>query len=264
MTPQTSNRIQQEKRLRWLPLAEMKVSPLAQRDLRPPHVDKIAANFDAEKLGTITVNIRDGSSYVIDGMHRVEALRQIGWGDQNIQCWVYEGLTEQQEAEYFLTLNATLTVDTYAKFKVGITAGREIECDIDRIVKAQGLVVSRDAIPGAIRAVGTLRRVYTRSSPATLSRTLKLIKNAYGDPGMDAGVIDGISLLCQRYNGQLEDGHAIAQLGKAHGGVNGLLGRAENIRRSTGNAKGHCVAAAAVEIIRTGKNGKRLPSWWAS
>jgi hypothetical protein len=49
-----------------------------------------------------------------------------------------------------------------------------------------------------------------------------------------------------------------------HGGVNGLLGRAEQIRRQTGNPKNHCVAAAAVEAINRGRGGKKLPSWWAS
>ena len=47
-----------------------------------------------------------------------------------------------------------------------------------------------------------------------------------------------------------------------NGGVHGLLGKAENLRRATGNQKGHCVAAAAVEIVNAGRGGKKLPSWW--
>lgn len=33
-------------------------------------------------------------------------------------------------------------------------------------------------------------------------------------------------------------------------------------RKQTGNAKGHCVAAAAVDINNRGRGGKKLPSWW--
>lgn len=54
----------------------------------------------------------------------------------------------------------------------------------------------------------------------------------------------------------------IVHVATADGGVNGLLNKAEVIRRSTGNAKGHCVAAAAVEIINAGRGGKKLPSWF--
>lgn len=75
-------------------------------------------------------------------------------------------------------------------------------------------------------------------------------------------VADGVGLLCGRYNGDLEDQVAVLKLAKIHGGVNGLLGKAELLRHSTGQAKAHCVAAAAVEVINAGRGGKKLPSWW--
>lgn len=257
-------RVEREARLRWVPIDKMKVSPLAQRELRQARVDKIAANFDLEQVGTPTVNERGGHFFVIDGQHRIEALREMGWGDQQIQCWTYAGLSEEEEAEKFLKLNDTLAVDAFSKFRVGVQAGRFEETDIDRIVRAGGLRVSQDMSQGAIRAVGTLRRVYTRGGPATLARTLRICRDAYGDRGLDAAVLDGIGLLCDRYNGDLNDDVAVEKLSRVHGGVNGLLGKAENLRRQTGNPRNHCVAAAAVEFINAGKGGKKLPSWWKS
>jgi hypothetical protein len=255
-------RVERDARLRWVPIAKMKVSPLAQRDLNQARVDHLAANFDLEQIGTPTVSERDGHFYIIDGQHRVEALRQMGWGDQQIQCWSYVGLTEEDEAEKFLKLNDTLAVNAFSKFRVGVRAGRDIDSDIDRIVRANGCVVSLDQVPGAISAVGTLRRVYTRSDSKTLGRTVRLVAQTYGDAGLVAPVLDGIGHLCARYNGDLNDEEAVKKLGNALGGVNGLLGKAEVLRRQTGNAKGHCVAAAAVEIINAGRGGKKLPSWW--
>lgn len=257
-------KIERDARLRWVPLAKMKVSPVAQRDLNQARVDRLAAEFDLEQLGTPTVNERDGWFYIIDGQHRVEALRQIGWGDQQIQCWTYTDLTDEEMADKFDRLNDVLQVHAFDKFRVRVTAGRDVESDIDRIVRAQGLVISRDHVPGAISAVGTLRRVYTRSDPNTLGRALRLIRDAYGDAGLEAPVIDGIGHLCARYNGDLDDEKAVLQLGAAHGGVNGLLNKAEVLRRQTGNYKSHCVAAAAVEIINKGRGGKKLPSWFKS
>lgn len=261
-TKPNGSKVEREARLRWVSIPKMRVSPLAQREINPARVDRIAADFDLEQIGTPTVNERDGHFYVIDGQHRIEALKEIGWGDQQVQCWAYSGLTEQEEAEKFLKLNDTLAVDAFAKFRVGVQAGRDVECDIDRIVRSQDLAVSRDRIPGAVRAVGTLRRIYSRGGPKVLRRTLAIVRDAYGDPGMEASVLDGIGLLCQRYNGELDDVQAVTRLSSAHGGVNGLLGKAEQLRRATGNAKAHCVAAAAVEIHNSGRGGKKLPSWW--
>lgn len=259
----TGARVERAARLHWVPLGKTKVSPLAQRELKQARVDRIVATLDLEQIGTPTVNLRDGSYYIIDGQHRIEALRQFGLeADQQIQCWSYEGLSEEEEAEKFLKLNDTLAVNAFSKFRVGVQAGRPTETDIDRVVRAQGLRVSTDEGDGAIRAVGTLTRIYNRAGAAVLARTLRIIRDAYGDPGLEAGVIDGIGLLCQRYNGDLNDVDAVTRLAKAHGGVNGLLGSAEQLRRKTGNQRGHCVAAAAVDIYNRGRGGKKLPSWW--
>jgi hypothetical protein len=255
-------RVEREARLDWVPVPQMRVSPLAQRELNHSRVDRIVADFDLEQIGTPTVNLRDEWAYVIDGQHRVEALKAIGWGDQQIQCWIYVGLTEQEEAEKFLKLNDVLTVNAFAKFRIGVQAGRDEEVQIDRIVQVQGLKVSQDKSQGSISAVGTLRRIYTRSGPVVLARSLRIVRDAYGDAGLEAAVIDGIALLCQRYNGELNDVRAVTKLANALGGVNGLLGKADNLRRQTGNRRGHCVAAAAVEIINSGRGGKKLPSWW--
>ncbi len=262
MTTKYTGRIEREASLRWVPLAKMRVSPLCQRDINKARVDYMVADFDLEQIGTPTVSEREGHFWIIDGQHRIEALRQIGWGDQQIQCSTYSGLSAEDEAEKFLRLNDTLSVDAFSKFRVGVQAGRDVECDIDRVVRAQGLVVSRDEVPGRVRCVGTLRTVYNRSGADTLGRTLRIIRDSYGDAGLEAGVVNGLGLLCQRYNGDLNDAEAIKKLSGAHGGVNGLINKAEVLRRQTGNHKSHCIAAAAVEIINSGRGGAKLPTWW--
>lgn len=262
MTNATTKRVERTARLRWVPIEKMRVNPVAQRDENPSRVDHLALHMDLEQLGTPTVNERDGWFYIIDGQHRINALKQLGFGDLSVQCWTYSGLSEEDEAERFLKLNDTLTVLPFPKFRASITAGRERETDIDRIVRSAGMVVSGDNVPGAIKAVGTLGRIYDRAGARTLARTLCIIRDAYGDAGLEAPVIDGIGHLCQRYNGELDDSVAVTKLSSAHGGVNGLLNRAEELRLSTGNAKGHCVAAAAVEFVNRGRGGNKLRSWW--
>jgi hypothetical protein len=261
-TGRIEGRIERQARLRWVPLTQMRVNPLAQRDLNQARVARLAAMFDPEKMGTPTASHRGGWFYLVDGQHRIEALKLwlASWEDQQVQCWTYDGLTEAQEAEKFLSLNDTLPVRAFAKFKVSVQAGRDAEGDVDRIVRALGLRIARGS--GGICAVATLRRVYARGGPAVLSKALRIIRDAYGEAGLEARVIDGISLLCQRYDGELSEQRAVERLSSAHGGVSGLISRAGQLRQSTGSATGQCVAAAAVEVINRGTGGRKLPGWW--
>ena len=259
-----AGRIERGGRLRWVPLTRMRVNPLAQRELRPARVTRLASAFDVEQMGNPTVSHRGEWFYLIDGQHRIEALKLwLGsWEDQQVQCWCYEGLSEAEEAEQFLKLNDILPVRSFDRFKVSVQAGRAAESDIDRIVRALGLRISQDRGSGGISATATLARVYARGGPAVLSRALRIIRDAYGEAGLDGPVIDGIGLLCQRYDGQLSEHRAVERLSSAHAGVSGLLNRAGQMRQSTGSATAECVAAAAVEVINRGSGGKKLTSWW--
>jgi hypothetical protein len=259
-------RLERAARLRWVPLRLMRVNPLAQRDLNRAWVAQLAACFDPERLGAPVVSYRGDWYWLLDGQHRVEAYKLwLGaWEDQEIQCWCYQGLTEAKEAGQFLRLNDTLTVGAFAKFKVAVAAGRDAEADVDRIARALGLRIAAGRAGGGICAVATLRRVYDRAGPAVLARALRIIRDAYGDAGLDGPVIDGIALLCQRYDGDLSERHAVERLAAARGGVHGLVSRAGQLRQGTGAAQAECVAAAAVELINRGNGRNKVASWWRS
>jgi Family of unknown function (DUF6551) len=245
-------RVERAARLRWVPLTQMRVNPLTQRDLNQARVSALAAAFDLEQMGAPTVSHCGGWFYLIDGQRRIAALKQWlrDWEGQQVQLWCYEGLSEAAEAEVFLTLNDTLPVRAFAKFKVSVQAGREAEGGVDRIVRALGLRIARGS--GGISAVATLRRIYARGGPAVLSRALRIIRDAYGEARLDGPVIEGIALLCQRHDGDLSEHRAVERLSSAHGGVSRLISRADQLRQSTGSAPAHCVAAAAVKVINPG------------
>lgn len=240
----------------------------AQREIRNENrVGHLVHHFDLDKFEPPTLSERKGTYYIIDGDHRVAAVSQWlgeGWESQQIECRVYSGLTEAEEAELFLSLNDKLTVSAMDKFRVSVNAGREDEMRVQALVEKQGLCISRERIPNSIGSVTTLMRVYRRSNGDILSKALRIIRDAYGDPGFEQTVIDGLAHVCQRYNGTIEEKQAIDTLASAKGGVNGLLGRAEVLRKQTGNSKSQCVAAAAVDIIKTAKGGRHIPSWWKS
>lgn len=257
-------RITRTARLEWVPISRMRVSQIAQREFKPHWVNKIIAEFQAEWLGVPTLNLRDGYYYIVDGQHRVEALRSMGMGGHSLECFIYEGLTESEEAELFLRLNFNLAVDAFNKFTVGVTAHRAIQTEIQRIVEDEGLRIGRARSEGCICAVGTLTRVFRQTGGDNLGRTLRVINAAYGDLGLTSRVIDGIGLLLHRYEGQLDDARAITSLANVSGGLNGLLSRANLQKTKTSKPVRQCVAAAAVEIVNGGRGGRKLRNWWSS
>ncbi|MCC6352798.1 MAG: ParB N-terminal domain-containing protein [Verrucomicrobiae bacterium] len=251
--------------IQLVPLKKMRVSVNAQRELKPARVVLLANEFDPEQLGYPVLNLRDGYYWIIDGQHRIEAAKIFvgaDWESQKLECRVYQHLTEKEEASMFDRLNNQLAVTTFDKFKIRVTAGRQVEVAVARVVERAGLKIGRAKDEGAIGAVGTLVKIYSRADADTLARTLRIIRDAFGDAGMTAPVLDGIAHVCQRYNGALNEAAAIEKLRDMRGGVGGLMSKANVLHKQTGHATSHCVAAATVDTINAGKGGKKLPSWW--
>lgn len=257
-----NNRLETPGVLRWVPLSLMQIRPESQRELNRSWADHIATDIDIEKLGVFVVNKVGNVYWLIDGQHRREGLITAGWGDQQVQCLVYDDLSREQEAELFLGLNDRKVIPALQNFRIAVFAGRERECAIERIVRAESCAVTADKIDGAIGAVGTLIRIFDRSGGKVLGRTIRIVRDAYGASGLDAHVLDGIALLCARYNGDLEDGLAVAKLRNIQGGVGGLMGKAYLKREQLKKPLAECVGAAAHEVINSGRGGKKLPSWW--
>jgi hypothetical protein len=265
MKPVDTNR-KLPSQIKPVPLAKMRVSVNAQRELRPGRVNALLSDFDLDELGLIVVNQRDGFYWIIDGQHRTEALKQwLGeWENQQVECRVYTGLTEKQEAEMFDRLNNQLTVGALDKFKVRVTAGRPSEVAVSKIVQQQGLKIGTANTTGNIGAVSTLVRVYERAGPSTLSRALRIAHGSFGDQGMSAPVIDGMGHLCERYNGALQDEKTVERLNTMRGGIGALMSRADVLKKQTRRPMAQCVAAAVVDILNSTRGGSKLPSWWSA
>ena len=250
--------------IEWVYISEMKVSPKAQRRFIQSHADTYAADFDIDKLGYPVVNERDDYFWLVDGQHRVEALKMLGYGDQQIECEVFVGLSEEEEAELFLGRDERRRIALFDKFKIGLVAGRTEEEGIARVVESVNLKISQDSTEGCISAVKALRDTYHLGGPSGLTRTLILLRDSYsGDPGaFKAELILGMGLVCQRYDGALNDTTVAARLGGVRGGTMPLVRKANAIKEKTGHLKADCVAAAIVETLNAGKGGKKLESWW--
>lgn len=241
---------------------------LTQRKFNKAQAEEYAANFDLNKFGIPIMNRRDGVYWILDGQHRIAALKLFFAPNDpgQVDCEVYEGLNDREMADIFLGRDDRRAISTYEKFHVACTAERQRECEIRRTVEAQGLKVSQTKELKCVGAVAALGKVYDRSSAKVLGQSLRTIRDAYGgDPyAFDGTLIEGVGMVFNRYNGRTEEKALIERLAAVPHGVRGVLQRAETLRLKTGNQRVQCVAAAIVDIYnRTERMAKsRLPSWW--
>jgi hypothetical protein len=266
-----TNRLERAGIIKQVRLDKMYIpSRHAQREkLVESRVLKILADFDLDKIGIPEVSERpDGMFYTIDGQHRREALIRWlgpGWESSTIPCLCYQGLSEAEEADKFLSLQDKLTVQPMDKFRVAVAAGHPDEVHIQHIVMGAGLCISRDKVEGSLSCVSTLKKIYTRADGDILARALRIARDSFGTAGLEGKVVEGMGYLAQRYNGVLDEDYTIKRLSATRGGVSGLRNKADVLHKQTGNAVAQCIAAAAVEIINTGigpRAKKRLPAWW--
>lgn len=267
MAKQSQNR--RPSKIRPVPINKMRVPTelVAQRKFRQAHGDKLAADLDLNKLGYPIINYRDGHYWVLDGQHRIYALKQNGFENDVLDCEVYENLSDAEMAEIFLGRDDRKAIQPFDKFHVACTAGRRRESDIRRMVESNGLKISQAVGDNTIRAVSALGRVYDRSGDVVLGQVLRTLKNSFaGDSSaFDGQLIVGVGLVFDRYNGKTNERDLAARLAAVQGGTKGLLRRAESLRERTGNDKAQCIAATVVDVYNKGTAGRskeRLADWW--
>lgn len=255
-------------KIRPVPIDKMRIPPalVTQREFRKAHGDRIAAELDLNKIGYPIINHRDGNYWVVDGQHRVYALRQNGFEKDVLDCEVYEDMTDAEMAEIFLGRDARKPIPLYDKFHVACTAGRRRERDIQRVVEANGQKISREK-DGGISAVGALAAVYDRSGDTVVGQVIRTINLGFGGDALafDRSVIEGLGLVFNRYNGATSEKRLGSRLAELRQGARELLRKAEAVRERTGNQKKQCVAAVVVDLYNKGlapRATDRLPSWW--
>lgn len=73
----------------------------------PERVSQIVSDFDWNLFDPLAVSFRDGQYNVVEGQHRLYAIKQKYGQDTNISlpCCVREDLTEEEEMELFININ---------------------------------------------------------------------------------------------------------------------------------------------------------------
>ena len=194
--------------------------PIAQREFVKSHGDKLAKQFKWDLYDPVRVSFRDGKYWVIDGQHRLYAIRRNAGGkDVVVLCRVFYGMTELDEAEYFLhkgVIVKDLTVgDNYA---VAYKIGDEKVTGMVRGAETAGWTVdfktkkSRDRIT-ALKALMTCYEALTYEQYVGALRALKAAWGSDID-AVSGMILKGMSLFYKTYWGRFEPKDLVTRLNR--------------------------------------------------
>ena len=258
-------RVDFSSKMHLVPMQLMRRPEFLQKEFNQQRADRMAADFKLEGLGRLVVNHRDGVFYIIDGCHRHDALLKNGFGEYDIECDVYQDLSDDEMARVFLLHANRRVMSAFEKFSVKVEAKSPRELDILRTVEGNRLKVTRSREAGCINAVSALGKVYDMAGAKILGMTLRTLRDAYdGDPAaFDGPLIAGLGGVFNRFNGRTHEKNLVDQLAALAHGVRGIHQKAEKIRQATQNDKTQCISAVLVDIHNKGLTPKqKLPSWW--
>jgi len=248
--------------IRTLPMSALIVDPNVQRALDRGRAARIAADLDLTAVGVITVSRRENDSYhVIDGQHRVEALRLAGGEGEKVQCRIFEELSVEDEARMFRLLNNTTKLSAVDKFRVRVVEGESIATDITGILNASGWKIATGTAESGFSAVAAADRVYARDQQAFV-RAVETLTRAWGHEAsaLDGRILEGVGMVLARY-GDAIDGSLVDRLRRYPGGPGRLIGDALGLKKLINMTVPGAVADVVVELYNARRTTKAVPPW---
>lgn len=164
----------------FVPTSEIIVGKYQKR-LNVARSEKIAREFDVNRMRPVEVSLRGGKFYVFDGQHRVNAYKIMGM--RSVPCIVHTGLSYEQEAELFARQQENVgAVLAHHKWNALVEAKDEKTLNILSIVKRFGYTM----MPGSVRknninCVATIQGIYNDLGEQALTNALHVLSSAWKD-----------------------------------------------------------------------------------
>lgn len=184
---------------RWLPVDDIQIDKEYQRDEESAIVRRLTERFNADIAGPLRVSERaDGSLWVMDGQHRLQAIRALG--QPLAYCYV-ERARQKAEARTYVGLNGGTKAQAMLRFKAALIAGDDTAViAVEASITAHGFIIDYETRSGddprLFRAVQTALTLYRKPSvdgtagPDRLTRVLSLARETWPDtPGAAQSVL---------------------------------------------------------------------------
>jgi hypothetical protein len=252
-------------RMVQIKITELKIDPSYQRTecLKMTLVNSIVKNFNPHLLGVLIVSQRKDGYYVIDGQHRLEALKTMGI--ETVWCSVESGISQKTEAEEFIEYNSKRNNLTQASmFKAAIAAGDEEAAKIDSIMsryyfKIDGKSKYRTSKgSNTINAVKVVKTWFSRLPEDEFDRLFALLRVTWnGDSvSLDGRIIAGLGYLIKKA-GNYFTNRDFAE--KMNTKVAADILRLGHSFKGSSSDSDKAYAMAIMQTYNSGKTTKRIP-----
>lgn len=220
-----------------------------QSPVKENQVKKIVKNFDPQSVDSIVVSRRsNGFYYIVDGQHRVEALRRLNI--TQVLAKIHSDLTVEEEAKLYRDINTRPTKSPKSMAKASIKHGDEHAIRIMNTVNATGMQIDFDnqnATVGYIGAYRSLERIVKDYGDLGLIETISFIKRVYGNESkyFQGFVMEGFAKFLANYYTQINQDSLKERLEKL--GYNSLMAEV-NKQRPNFKSKKECLPFVLADI----------------
>lgn len=184
-----------------------------QRQVSQRQVNKLIRHWDSKFLTPLVVSLRDGKYYLIDGQHRLAAMRKMNGGKEvMLPCIIHTGLTYKKEAEMYVLLDKSkIRVKLVNSVKAKLEFGSDAAIlDIDQRIDDAGFTWALDKPTGAayeIIPTQPVIRAYKKLGGPAFSRMLGLLAGTWhGSQGsLKTAMFYGLTLFLKTYETEIDD-----------------------------------------------------------
>ena len=234
-----------------------------QRPVVEKDVDALIRKWNLCALEPIVVSFRDGHFYVVDGQHRIAAMKKMNGGkDVMVNCIIHTGMIYEDEAALCHDLDQAKKAMTLGQSThVDMESGKGVEAlEIRRLVEEAGFMWAlekrsdKEYVISATRAVINSYRLLGGSA---FSRMLALINRVWhGDPvSLSAAMLSGMALFIKTYEVEMNDHTFVKRLS--------VVAPDEIILRGKIDFSTNSVALRHARVIwdkyNSGRGGRKLP-----
>ena len=205
--------------IRQLPVGSLSIDYSYQRELHEYEIKPFIDDFNPDRVNTLLVSSRDGKYYVIDGQHRMLAIKRLFKNDSYpISCKILYGLTREGEAWLFAHQDDNVRIVPAAyKMRARALAGDKDVDNFLAVTREHGFVIE----PGkrvnktcGIDAVQKAYHCYEALGDKAYGRMLDLLKGAWHGErwSLSQNMLGGLSLFLRTYGDSVNDQRFIEKL----------------------------------------------------
>lgn len=239
-----------------------------QRKLKEKEVAEIVDEYDDNLVGLIIVSYRDGRYYVIDGQHRIAAIKRKFDSNAVVKCRVITGLTIKDEAAYFRKINKSQReISSNDDFNSGYYEEDPTIIGIINIGEKYGITFGNKNLNGMknikfrVKAVEMAQNIYNGYGKEIFNRVCRVLSEGFVDEpsAFNASLMEATAIVLNTYGKDCSDDVLIKKLRSRN--PDRLILDARN-DRTTGTASTSKKLARILvkSVYNSGRGSKRLDS----